>query len=409
MKSIENAYLNILLGFFSKLNVKYHIIRIDTALSADIDLGLRRAITGEDPITLCSFEEIDSSFPSINTIYLCCDKYECHYILFPIRDESENIILLGPYITENASIMHTNEICRNSKIPELFLSFLHQYYSTLPCLSDSSFIENFLITIAENIYEVGNFKLEYIRENSAQDTAYLTHMDSNTGNDDIMSRLEYRYGLEEKVIDSISRGDFTSAMHFSSDPALRNMDNRASSTLRSKKNNLLAFNTICRKGAERGCVHPIHLDEMSRRMAIKIENMTAPDQDREIHREILRKYCTMVQHNSTAGYSPVMQRVLNHISQHLPEAELTLQSTAQNLSLNKSYLSTLFKKEKNATFTEYVNTKRIERAIFLLNSTDLPIQDIASSCGIPDVTYFTRIFKSQKGMTPSQYRKIIKQ
>lgn len=334
--------------------------------------------------------------------------YECHYILLPTRNNTESIILLGPYITENASIMRTNEICRTNKIPEGFISFLHQYYSTLPCLSDSSFLENFLMTIAENIYETGSFKLEYIRENSAQDTAYLTYMDSNAANDDIMSRLEHRYSLEEKVIDSISRGDFTSAMHYSSDQALRNIDNRASNTLRSKKNNLLAFNTICRKGAERGGVHPIHLDEMSRRMAIKIENMTAPDQDRETHRDILKKYCTMVQHNSTLGFSPVMQRVINHISQHLLEPDLTLQNTALNLSLNKSYLSTIFKKETDTTFTEYVNTKRIDRAIFLLNSTDQPIQDIASSCGIPDITYFTRIFKKQKGMTPSQYRRMIK-
>ncbi len=115
----------------------------------------------------------------------------------------------------------------------------------------------------------------------------------------------------------------------------------------------------------------------------------------------------MVQHNSTTGYSPTMQRVINHILQNMNDTDLTLQSTADALSLNKSYLATLFKKETNKTFTNFVNTKRLEHAIFLLNSTDMQIQEIASNCGIPDVTYFTRIFKAEKGMTPTQYRKML--
>lgn len=99
----------------------------------------------------------------------------------------------------------------------------------------------------------------------------------------------------------------------------------------------------------------------------------------------------------------------NHLMQNLTETELTLKSTADSLGLNKSYLATLFKKETGATFTSYVNQKRLDHAIFLLNATDMQIQEIASSCGIPDVTYFTRLFKQEKGMTPTQYKKMLGQ
>jgi AraC-like DNA-binding protein len=405
---MENTYLNFLTSFFSKLNVGYHVTDMNSPLSSDIDLGLRSAITYDAPECLNSFNEIEHDFATSQIIYLTCDRYECHYILMPMLDEAGHIMILGPYLTENSGINRTNDICKRNGIPEGLASFLHQYYATLPCLSDSSVVENLLLTIGENYFDGGSFRIEYIKENTVPETTYTTSADFGAGTDDIMARLEYRYNLEEKVLDAISRGDFNTAMHFSSDQSLRNIDNRSSSTLRSKKNNLLAFNTICRKGAQRGNVHPIHLDEMSRRMAIKIENMTAPDQDKEIHREILRRYCTMVQQNSTSGYSPTMQRVINHIYQHLFEPELTLQSTALDLSLNKSYLATIFKKETGKTFTAYVNSKRLDHAIFLLNTTDLPIQEIAGSCGIADVTYFTRIFKADKGMTPSQYRNMLK-
>jgi YesN/AraC family two-component response regulator len=222
-----------------------------------------------------------------------------------------------------------------------------------------------------------------------------------------MQMLEHRYRIEEKIMDSISRGDYAKAMHYSQDKAFSGLDNRTTSTLRSKKNNLFVLNTICRKAAERGKVHPIHLDEMSRKMAIRIEAMTTPGEDKEVHREMIRRYCMMVQQHSTSGYSPVMQKVLNHISQNLSEPALTLQQTASDLGLNKSYLASLFKKETGSTFTTYVNKKRIDQAIFLLNTSDSPVHTIASICGINDMTYFARIFKKEKGMTPTQYRNMI--
>ncbi len=87
---------------------------------------------------------------------------------------------------------------------------------------------------------------------------------------------------------------------------------------------------------------------------------------------------------------------------------LTLQSTAEILNINKSYLATLFKKETGETFTGYVNMHRMDHAIFLLNTSTEPIQSIADACGIPDAAYFTKMFRQEKGMTPGQYRKMIR-
>lgn len=361
----------------------------------------------KDSTTIIQFKGIITNFTDQNIIYLITDLYNCHYILIPIpNQELDTVLYVGPYLTEISGIYRTIELCDKLGIPVALREFINQYFATLPCISDNSVIEAFLETLAESIYGAGQFKLEYLKDEPKGDSEYYTEMD-NSNYEDIMQRLEYRYSLEEKVIDCISRGDFNAAMKYSTDQAISNIDNRSPSTLRSRKNNMLAFNTICRKGAQRGNVHPVHLDEMSRRMAIKIENMTSPNQDKDIHREILKKYCNMVQRNSTTGYSPTMQRVVNHILQSLTSTELTLQSTADSLGLNKSYLATLFKKETGKTFTEFVNHRRLDHAIFLLNSSDLQIQEIASLCGISDVAYFTRIFKKEKQMTPKQYRKML--
>ena len=80
-------------------------------------------------------------------------------------------------------------------------------------------------------------------------------------------------------------------------------------------------------------------------------------------------------------------------------ADLTLNTLAQHLGVNASYLSTLFTKEMGTSLTDYVNHYRIDHAKTLLANTDVPIKDIALRCGIGDVHYFTRLFKRISGMT----------
>ena len=106
------------------------------------------------------------------------------------------------------------------------------------------------------------------------------------------------------------------------------------------------------------------------------------------------------------GYSLLVQKVVTQIDYDLT-ADLGLKAISSLLNVNSSYLSTLFKKETGTTLTEYVNRKRIEHALFLLNSTNMQIQVIAQYCGIPDVNYFTKIFKKIIGQTPKDYREQI--
>lgn len=107
-----------------------------------------------------------------------------------------------------------------------------------------------------------------------------------------------------------------------------------------------------------------------------------------------------------SSFSLPIQKVITSIDCDLT-ADLSLKVQAERLKMNSSYLSTLFKKENGTTLTDYVNQKRVEHAIFLLNSTSLQVQSIAQQCGIPDVNYFSKTFKKIVGKTPMEYRKNI--
>lgn len=166
------------------------------------------------------------------------------------------------------------------------------------------------------------------------------------------------------------------------------------------------MNTLLRKGAENGMVHPIHIDRLSSQFAKKIESVSSPEQGKKLMKEMIRKYGLLVKNYSMKGYSLLVQKVITRIDTDLT-ADQTLNTHAQILNISPSYLSTLFRKETGITLTEYVNRKRVEHGVFLLNTTNMQVQTIAQHCGISDINYFTRIFKKYIGKTPKEYRNSI--
>lgn len=85
-------------------------------------------------------------------------------------------------------------------------------------------------------------------------------------------------------------------------------------------------------------------------------------------------------------------------------ADLSLKNIAAQLNVSPTYLSALFRKECDITLTDYVNNKRMEHAIHLLNTTDKLINVISYECGIQDTNYFIKLFKRYTGLTPTKYR-----
>lgn len=89
-------------------------------------------------------------------------------------------------------------------------------------------------------------------------------------------------------------------------------------------------------------------------------------------------------------------------------ANISLQILAEKQGITPEYLATVFKKETGKTLMEYVRDKRMQRALYLLNTTNLQIQTIAMHCGIMDVQYFSKVFKKETGKTPKEYRKLMR-
>lgn len=87
------------------------------------------------------------------------------------------------------------------------------------------------------------------------------------------------------------------------------------------------------------------------------------------------------------------------------DEQLSINSIADSLHVSTSYLSRIFKKKTGMTCVEYITSKRIEKAKWLLKNTDLKQHQIAQEIGYSNVYYFSIHFKKVTGETPGQYRK----
>lgn len=84
--------------------------------------------------------------------------------------------------------------------------------------------------------------------------------------------------------------------------------------------------------------------------------------------------------------------------------ELTLDEVSRFVNISPYYFSKLFKEESGENFIEYLTRVRISHAKELLKDPLLSIKEICVRSGYSDPNYFSRIFKKQEDVTPSEYR-----
>ena len=97
------------------------------------------------------------------------------------------------------------------------------------------------------------------------------------------------------------------------------------------------------------------------------------------------------------GY--IKQYIRDHYNEPINNSKL-----AAIIHLTPNYLCTLFKKEEKMTVRAYIETVRLERAVFLLITDDMSISDISTEVGYKQPSYFCRVFRNHYHETPSQYR-----
>ena len=123
--------------------------------------------------------------------------------------------------------------------------------------------------------------------------------------------------------------------------------------------------------------------------------------------ECITAICEKIISTQNEQYEANSLRLIQHIKLFVHEnlsGDLSLTRLAEVVRLNPSYLSRYFKNASGKTIGEYIREKRVDKAIDLLRTTELTVQEVADQVGFSSAKYFAGIFKQATGYHPREWK-----
>ncbi|MBR4030333.1 MAG: helix-turn-helix domain-containing protein, partial [Clostridia bacterium] len=163
----------------------------------------------------------------------------------------------------------------------------------------------------------------------------------------------------------------------------------------------------------------INIDNFSSIVSCLVKHLGIETEDVEVNvKELInqfsdvKSYFSYLNQYRSGSYKPngktssryVIREITDYIDHNYNE-KLMINDLAQKFFLNPSYLSGLFKEETGKPFTAYLVECRLNKAVELLENTDLSSSEISVQVGYEDYFHFSKLFKKHIGISPSNYRK----
>ena len=137
----------------------------------------------------------------------------------------------------------------------------------------------------------------------------------------------------------------------------------------------------------------------------KCNASTEPGPNLYFRNKCIEDLCVMVREVQSrdmgSGYAG---KCKDYVQKHFRD-KICLEDIAAPLGISTGYLTREFKKETGVTVQDYINQVRVERAANLLIYSDFTLSAIADYVHFPTQSYFGKMFKRYKGMTPNEFRK----
>lgn len=118
------------------------------------------------------------------------------------------------------------------------------------------------------------------------------------------------------------------------------------------------------------------------------------------YRKIVRKV------QGEIGNSEFIEKVNQYIQLHISE-KIAIDQMAYHLGMSRNSLSGKFKKETGMMLSEYILIQKVERAKFLIATTDYSFAEISAYLAFSSQSHFQRVFKKYVFMTPKEYQNSI--
>ena len=123
---------------------------------------------------------------------------------------------------------------------------------------------------------------------------------------------------------------------------------------------------------------------------------------RGLYMMILQRFLELIFFGEkTKHYNIRVRKAIKYIIEHYSE-DLSVQAVGSKVGLSASYFGSIFKKQTGASFHQFLNKIRLNRAEDILKSGECNVSEVAWACGFSDPFYFSKVYKENNGISPSQ-------
>ncbi len=251
-------------------------------------------------------------------------------------------------------------------------------------------------------YRMEELKLSYEEAYRAlsQSTSSVVHVDDLPVRGTYLEN--YPAELERSVLSSVSRGDWPGASQKANeffDWMVRNYyEDTSDIQLKVLEFVILAERDAFFSGGIE--TYGLHSRKDYMRDVLSCPDYTAL---REWYLDRLGTVCRKIATHREEQSETVVSRAKAYIDENFSQ-DLFLDDVSRYVNISPYYFSKLFKEEAGENFIEYLTRVRVRYAKELLKNPNLSIKEICVMSGYSDPSYFSRIFRKQEGVTPSEYR-----
>ena len=178
----------------------------------------------------------------------------------------------------------------------------------------------------------------------------------------------------------------------------------ATDSIRGYKNILVTTIVLAARSAVRGGLSYEKAMQKSDECLRQLESLNTYDELHSLWRQVILEYSELSKNSRLLNAdSKLVRKVSAYVSDHIFE-KITVESIAEYLELNRSYLSRCFKKDTSMKLIDYIHEVKMEEAKRLLLYTQKPIVEIAIMLGFSSQNHFQTLFKNMMGTTPAKFR-----
>lgn len=326
-----------------------------------------------------------------------CFLQDCCQICYCILNAEDKAALIGPYRSgKHPSAQVVEHMFRLKSQRD---DFIH-YYKTLPLLTLEQ-IKLVARTLFTSLYgsQIQSFETEINIQNYMK--GQLPPIPDEPDEQDASSSVK-NTGMMFYYIEQVRSGNYERAVS----TYHKMMRGRAESFyLLGIVEGTSLLRTLTVVALHRARVPDTASTALLNEFKLKIRRVTSLEEARHLSEKMIEQSCALVRSYWSGKYSQSISIAIDYIHRNIA-SPLSISEIAEIVSLTPNCFSSKFHEEVGVPATAYISKLRLRTAAELLVYTNLSIGDICAHVGMMDSNYFSRTFKKEYKMTPSEYRKL---